>query len=300
MKRLNILRPSPIGSILLVTFACVSIFVVTFISENASAQVTLFESTGEDTKPPEKNHATEESQSHSALITNASDDVGVPRLKEKLKDGTYVYDAKESSQTEGATVHFGKYTLKQLSGDTPGVTYQSVYSTSTAFIITVDYEHQFFKNFGKLGLKTGVGFFTAKGFGRFAHTQTQNLPADTQYTLYAIPLSLGPVYHLQFWERQILVPYAEGGGDYFSLIEYRDDKTAIGESLKFGGAAAAHWAAGVQIQLDFLDRHGVWNLDHSYGINHIYLTADFRQIVGLSSTYDFSGTIYEGGIFVEF
>jgi hypothetical protein len=37
-----------------------------------------------------------------------------------------------------------------------------------------------------------------------------------------------------------------------------------------------------------------------YGINHVYLTFDARQILGLSRVYDFTGLYYEGGVLFEF
>ena len=37
-----------------------------------------------------------------------------------------------------------------------------------------------------------------------------------------------------------------------------------------------------------------------YGINHIYLSGDIRQFIGLGTSFNFTSTIFEGGVVVEF
>jgi len=238
-----------------------------------------------------------EDTSHTSLVPYYGADHN-PELQSKMKNGTYIYKTQESPQHFGAGFHAGPYTPTNLQGDTPGVTYTNVYGGKSSILVGLDAEWQFFQGFGKLGLKGGLGFFSQKGQGRFLHNPGQQ--ADEVFTLFELPMSAGLIYHFQYWNRQILVPFAEGGGDYFGLLEARSDKTAISEVLHYGGAAAAHWAAGLQVQLDFLDRQGIWELDQEYGINHIYLVLDARQIIGLSSLYDVSSFVFEGGILFEF
>jgi hypothetical protein len=267
--------------------------VITF---KASADALLFENTTPDSNTTRLNED-DKSGAHTSL--DAFDGYeATPKLKEKLKNGTYQYETNPSPQKQGSNIRFGSYSFSNLTNDTNNLTYQQLYNSKNVLLLSVDYEYQFFKTFGKLGLKGGLGFFTAKGFGHFIHTPA--LASDTVFTLYGFPLTLAPVYHFQVAEGQILVPFVEGGLDYFAFSEYRDDKTSLSQSLKFGGGAAAHWAAGLQLQLDFLDRQALLDLDREYGVNHMYLTGDFRQIVGLSNIFDFSGTIIEGGFLIEF
>jgi hypothetical protein len=164
-------------------------------------------------------------------------------------------------------------------------------------MVQVDMEWDWIRSFGKLGGKLGVGFFTASGDGRFVDHPT--LQSDEQLNLYVIPLSASGIYHFQYADRQVVAPYVEGGLDYFGIFEISSQATSI-SSLKFGGGAAAHYAAGLQIQLDFLDRSGVFHMYKEYGIQHLYFLGGVRQFVALSSVFDFSAVMFEGGFAFEF
>ncbi len=222
-----------------------------------------------------------------------------PKLQKRLRNGTKIYKVQQSPQHYSGGVRVGPYYPSKLTGDTLGVTYQSMYGKVSPVLVNFDFEYQFFKNPGKLGLQTSLGFFTAQGNGRFK-THPTDIPADEVFTLYTFPIQLTALYHAQFWDKQPIVPFAGAGVSYFGMIESRGDKDKFSDSVKFGGGAAFQWTAGVQIQLDWLDREVIWELDHDYGINHIYLTADARQYLGLSNIYDFSAFYYEGGLLFEF
>jgi hypothetical protein len=220
----------------------------------------------------------------------------VPKVQKKLADGTHVYKTTASPQKYSGGIRFGSMDPTNLVGNT-GFTYQDVYGGSGAFLVSFEVEKQIIQNAGKLGLKAGLGFFTASGNGRFV--DSPDVKAIEKISLYGFPIDVAAQYHLQFWEHQVLVPFAEGGADYIPFLENRPDLKSFA-GLKFGGAPAAHVAGGIQIQLDWLDKQGMWQIDNEYGINHIYLTADVRQLIGLSSTFDFTSTIYEGGFLFEF
>jgi len=234
---------------------------------------------------------------HIVLIPNF-DGEEPPKLEGKLKDGTYQYNTVPSPQHYGSTFQVGNFTPTKLNGSTPGITYSSIYGSSSPFYASIDAEWQFYQSFGKLAAKTGLGFFTAKGYGRFL--TPPNAVSDTVFTLYGLPVSLAAVYHVQFKDGQVIVPYGEGGIDYFGLLESRNDKASIQDSLRYGGAGACHWGAGIQFQLDFIDREALWDLDNQYGINHIYLVAGVKQYIGLSNIYNLTGLVYQGGFLVEF
>ncbi len=220
-----------------------------------------------------------------------------PVLQKKTKKGEFLYRVPPSPQHSATSVHGGPFFPSFLIGDMPGITFQNIYGSKNIPYIQVEYEYQFLQSIGKLGLKGGFGFISTQGQARFKSNPT--LAADETITFYSFPLSLSAVYRAQFAEKQFLVPYGEIGGDYFDFMEYRPDRKGT-SAYRLGGAMATHAAGGIQLQLDFLDKEGLWQLDEEYGINHIYFMAAIHKIFGLSSTFDFSTTYYEGGFLIEF
>ena len=104
------------------------------------------------------------------------------------------------------------------------------------------------------------------------------------------------IYRLQYWDTQPVVPYIEGGGDAITFAEVRDD----GKSPKFGLAPAVHIAGGASFNLGFLDGNSMIELDREYGINRVWLTGEFRALIGLSDKFDFSANVINLGFLVEF
>lgn len=221
-----------------------------------------------------------------------------PTLKKKTRLGAKVYATKNSSQKYFSGLRLGPFAPSNLQGNIDGITYQNVYGTSPRMMVNIDFEWQFLRTVGKMGLQTGLGFFVSQGFGRFVNRT--DIAAEESFSLFVLPMHLTLMYRMQYWDTQPLIPFGGVGGVYYGMSEYRDDKTAIGEKFKFAGAAAWQWVGGVQIMMDALDKEVLWQLDQDYGINHVYLTANIRQIFGLSSIYDFSALYYEGGFAFEF
>jgi hypothetical protein len=91
----------------------------------------------------------------------------------------------------------------------------------------------------------------------------------------------------------------EGGLDYFTITEVRNDTVGLSE-VHVGGSTAAHVAAGLKLQLDFLDKQGNWQLDKEYGIQHMYFVLGVRDFVQVAGIYDFSAVMFEGGFNFEF
>jgi hypothetical protein len=212
------------------------------------------------------------------------------------RERNYIYKVKPTPQTGAGSLRVGVFNPTELSNpDASDITFEDIYDEGNYPILLYDQEQQIFKRFGKFGWKWGAGLFTAKGRGRFAADNPEPRQPKEEYTLIAVPLSLGIIYRAQYWESQFLVPYIEAGADVFGLIEIRDDSSDPG----FGGAPAAHASAGLALQLgsgakSFLD------LDRDYGINSFWLTAEYRQYVGLSSNLDVTGGVINGGLLAEF
>ena len=178
--------------------------------------------------------------------------------------------------------------------DHPEVTYESIYSDTDGTILLADYEWRLYSGFGKLGIKAGSGLFFASGQGRFE----DGTEALERYTLVMFPNSVSAIIYLQFWDKQPIIPYAEGGLDLYAFSETRDDDQP--EFGRFGGAYAGHAAGGVLFNLGLFDWKGLIRLDQEYGINNVYLAAEYRIVESLGGVFDFSSDYFNAGVMVEF
>jgi len=217
------------------------------------------------------------------------------------RDKTYIYRVKETEQKTATAIRFGPYVPENLeapAGAGAVSTFDDNYDQTDTPAILLDWEWQLWKSpIGKFGLAAGGGVYVAQGNGHFAGTNNVNagLTPKEIFTLIVMPFSAGAVYRMQFWDRQLFVPYGAGGGMLFGVSEFRDDN----KPPKWGGAYGLYYAAGVAMSLSYFDAISKIQLDMEYGINAVYLTAEYRRIVGLS-TLDFSADMANGGFLIEY
>jgi len=210
--------------------------------------------------------------------------------------GDYLYRVEHSPVHGAASFRFGALTPPKLLNKSNGLTFEDIYGPSSLPTLFVDYDWRLFSSLGRLSLKFGTGVTFSSGHGRFRDPSRLNETPVERFTFIVFPNQLTAAYKLQFAERQILVPFVEGGGGYFTYAEIRDDF----RKPKLGASPVAIAAGGVNFLLDWLDQSAMRSLDATYGINHLWLTAEVRQIVGLRSDFDFSSTSINGGFLVEF
>jgi hypothetical protein len=217
------------------------------------------------------------------------------------KDGTYVYKVHESDQKHAITVHAGPYHPTKLENPDEkgqrGSTFDDNYQNADTPALLVDYEWQLnHLAVGKLGLKLGSGFYIAQGNGHFVgNTNADKTPLEV-FTFALIPINIGPVYRLQWYDHQLFVPYVEGGGTLFGFTELRDDN----KGPKFGGSVGAYAAGGVAFNLTYFDALSRIQLDREYSINNIFLTVEFREVISLMTRYDFTGNLINAGFLMEY
>ena len=222
------------------------------------------------------------------------------------KDREYIYKVKESEQKHAMSFRAGLFHPSRLANpDAPkqdsGRTFDENYSQSNAPAFMLTYEWQLWQTpIGKWALQVGSGAFIAQGNGHFVVTGStspnQGLTPREVFTFLLVPLNIGPVYRLQLFHRQMVVPYAEGGGTLFSFAELRDDN----KGPKAGGSIGAYAAGGLALNLTYFDALSRIQLDREYGINAVYLTAEFRQIVSITQRYDFTSNMVNGGFLMEY
>ena len=211
------------------------------------------------------------------------------------RDKTYIYKTEKSDQTKAASLRFGPFDPIELKNTDTDTSFNDNYDDTLNPMVLFDYEWQLWRSpIGKWGLNAGTGFYIANGNGRFANPAETRKPKEA-FTFITLPFTGGATYRMQLWDKQPLIPYASGGGIIFTFTEIRDD----GKSPKFGGALAAYAAAGIGINMSHLDTRSMLDLDREYGINGIFLTLEFRKIIGFTN-YDFTSDVINGGMTFEF
>ncbi len=211
-------------------------------------------------------------------------------------DQKYIYSRIESPRSGSTSVHFGMFNPKNLvNPDNGNLSFDTIYDKPDALIVLIDLEWKIFENFGKFKFQLGTGVYSATGKGRFKNDPDPSHEAKESFTFMSFPLTGNLIYRFQFWDKQWFMPYVGGGAGGIGFIEMRDDK----KGPKFGGAGIAQAFGGGALSLNSLAPNGLGVLDEEYGVNQMWLTAEYRQIFKLSK-FDFSGEIINVGFLVEY
>ena len=211
---------------------------------------------------------------------------GVQRI---TKEGEFIYGLPQPHSDHAATFRVGTFSPANLQNHDTGIPFSEIYgSGGTALFL--DYQWFLTKRFGTLAFKVGSGLVMAQGHGIFVPEAIQ-IPrpngnvAQELYTFALFPNTAALIYRFKYYDKQFIVPYIEGGADYYTFAEIRDD----GITPKIGGSALAHGAAGIAFMLDGLSPKSMLDLDRDYGISHVYLTAEYRLTQSLEpENLDFS------------
>lgn len=219
--------------------------------------------------------------------------------------GEYLYDVKASPQKSSASLRGSMVNFDFLENPVNGTQFSDVYEDDAKLLLIFDYEWQFFQSaIGKVGLKLATGLMAANGNGQFAANDPYTDPdtgevitdSKENFLFLFFPNTMSLVYRMQFNDKQWLVPFAEAGISYFTFIESEES----GDEIKFGGAPHFNFALGGSFLLDVLGRESVLGLDRDYGVNHLWLTAEYRRFENLGSDFDFTSDIFSAGLMVEF
>ncbi|GEM_PF-2153532 len=211
--------------------------------------------------------------------------------------GEFYYPVEKSEFVGAAGVRFGVLSPPDLRNPDNGLTFKQIYKSSSVLpAIGFDYEYPFTRAIGRMGLRAEVGIISAQAKGRFKNPARIDEETDERFTFLMLPLQATLLYRFQFWDSQLFVPFVEGGGMYAPIIELRDDTKAP----RYGGAPAAVAAGGLNILLDGLDPTSILHLDADYGINHVWLTLQYRQIVGVKKDLDISSNLISAGLSFDF
>lgn len=214
-----------------------------------------------------------------------------------LQNGEFLYDLPLEKSNRIASFRASAITPPSVRNANNGLTFGDIYGKNVAPGITADYEiFRLFSSVGRLGIKFGSGLIVSSGQGHFKDPSRATEQPEERFTFFLMPNTLTANYRFQYFESQLIVPFVEGGGGYYTCIEMRDDN----RRPRLAGAPVVLGAGGVNFLLDHLDRRSMKELNNQYGINHVWLTLEARATVGLYQDLDYTSTSGGAGFIVEF
>ncbi len=240
-----------------------------------------------------------ERHSNQSLVPHPFAEKGLVRIN---RDRHYFYRVELSEQRHAASLRFGKFSPENLenpdqAGQVSG-SFEQNYDQTENPMVLFDYEWQYWRSpIGKVGVKAGTGVYLAQGNGHFVSSTNSGLVPRELFTFVAFPISAGAIYRMHLGkDKQLFVPYAEGGGSMFAFAELRDDD----KPPKFGASPALYFGGGLAIDLTYFDYLSRVQLDREYGINAVYLNLEYRNVIALNQKFDFSADLMNAGFTLEF
>lgn len=212
------------------------------------------------------------------------------------QDGEFLYPVAVSEFTGAGGLRFGLMAPPNIINASNGLSFKDIYGGAEIPALLFEYEYPLTQAIGRIGIKGETGFIATSAKGRFKNPARAGEVPEERFTFLMVPLQATVIYRFQFADNQWVVPFVEGGGGYYGIVELRDDSKAP----KFGGSPVAVAAGGVNILLDWLDRQAVRQLDADYGINHVWLSLQYRQIVGLKEDLKVSSSLITAGFTFDF
>lgn len=211
-------------------------------------------------------------------------------------EGEYLYPIEHSEFTGAAGVRIGVMAPPNISNPDNRLSFKDIYGSDPVPAIMFEYEYPLTRAIGRVGIKFETGFIVRQGQGHFKSAARVTETADERFTFVMIPLQASVMYRFQFADAQWIVPFVEGGANYSGIVELRDDN----KSPRVGGSPALIAGGGVSLLLDWIDQRAISQLDADYGINHVWATAQYRQIQGLKKDLDISSNLISVGVTFDY
>ncbi|MBK7890144.1 MAG: hypothetical protein IPJ84_04640 [Bdellovibrionales bacterium] len=211
-------------------------------------------------------------------------------------DGEYLYPIEHSEFTGAAGIRIGAMAPPNISNPDNRLSFKDIYGSDPVPAIMFEYEYPLTRAIGRIGIKFETGFIVRQGQGHFKSAARVTETADERFTFVMVPLQASVMYRFQFADSQWIVPFVEGGANYSGIAELRDDN----KSPRVGGSPALIAGGGVSLLLDWIDRRAISQLDADYGINHVWATAQYRQIQGLKKDLDISSNLISVGVTFDY
>jgi hypothetical protein len=208
----------------------------------------------------------------------------------------------------------------ELSASAVAPPYQTVFGGKRHLMSQLELDWQFFQAFGSLAAGVAIGYYSESAKAFVADPNTGKCVPDPTTTgacersgdttsLRLIPIAALLVYRwdvaAQQWKIP-LVPYAKLGLNY-TLWQINDGNGNVPDykgGHGSGGTAGWQAAAGMSLQLDFLDPDSTRSLDMETGINHSYVFFEWNRVdatgLGLSNKLHVGDSRWVIGLMFEF
>ncbi len=208
-----------------------------------------------------------------------------------LAEGLYVEkQPKESPQHFEVEIRFSPYTPQIDSA--PGITgtpYEKSFGTSPRLLFGLELDWQALRipHFGTIGPALSFGYTSASGNAVYA----SNGAASAESTsLEVFPFYGVAVLRVDVFEREFkvpLVPYAKGGVGVALWRASNDTGTSTSGGVEGKGSTwGTHFALGLGLSLNWIDRRSSAGLDRAIGINDTLLFFEWMwmNLDGFGST----------------
>lgn len=278
----------------------------------------VFENEEEDiesTQEPVVEEDEESTREPAVIESEPLSEVKPPRLSEEevpsIEDNKVTLERPpvgESPQYWGLTLMGGAYRPDDYRGR--GNPFSEIYGSGGSLMgdrgtwVDMSFEWQPIKQYGRLGLKLSSGsWFIYKEYD----SPTDGDTKKDKYTLWVLPGILGGVYRMQYWEKQPLIPFIEGGGGILRFEQFTPDKE---DRYKDIYRSVGMFGAGLQINADLIDPKAGREFDINWGVNTTYLVLEYRILktsdyrvdsASRKRNFDFTGSnLITGGLLFEF
>jgi hypothetical protein len=186
-----------------------------------------------------------------------------------------------------------------------GSPYGDVFGTKKMFLFDVEFDWELFQGFGTLSVGLAAGFGTVYGHGLVA---SSGAPSADGTSLNEIPLRALAVYRFDWLARRAgipLVPFGKVGlaetiwwstNGTGSRVHFQGGKS-------WGGKAGYELAAGLSLELNWLDPTLGREFDLDFGVNAVYLNAQYLKLTANNfgkSGLDLSSHTWMFGLGFEF
>ena len=196
----------------------------------------------------------------------------------------------DSPQHFALELRFAPYTPQIDSA--PGVTgkpYETTFGTAPRVLPAIEFDWQALRipHFGTLGPGFAAGYTVMGADATFA---SNGQPSAEKTNLEVFPFYGVAVLRVDVFEREFgvpLVPYAKGGVGVALWRAYNDSGTSVVNGVSGKGSTwGSHFAFGLGLSLNWIDKRSTRSLDGAVGINDTMLFAEwmFMNLDGFGAT----------------
>ncbi len=215
--------------------------------------------------------------------------------------GKYYYKTdKNTKKNQTTSLRLGYIEPPQIESTTNAstFTFADMYGDNPVPYLILDYEWQPFASFRKMGFVLGMGLFTSSADGFYKNDQVQEIygNAKENFTFIGLPISAGGLFRFEFTHRQWVVPFVNAGLSYFVLAEIRDD----GKKTHAVGTPGGYGGGGIMLNITAWDKDISFTMDREYGINNMWLTAEYKYVKSFNDDLDISSSVVNIGISVDY